>query len=160
MKNKMAVNITISDQLINDFKKFSSIVAKNAAIQTRDILTREYRLSIENFYNAYEPQQYNRGYGLYDSFSPYYKNSHGNIFYGGVYISAEKMNDDYHDPKEYVLDVALQGYHGTSAIVTYPAPLEHILKYRDYIQVFLLQNIINNAVNIAKKSNYNFLFKG
>ena len=56
MKNKMAVNITISDQLINDFKKFSSIVAKNAAIQTRDILTREYRLSIENFYNAYEPQ--------------------------------------------------------------------------------------------------------
>ena len=61
----------------------------------RSRLTDGYVSFIDLYYSDYTPQQYVRTHNLYRSYSKFYKNSHGTIFYGGVEVTPERMFDNY-----------------------------------------------------------------
>lgn len=127
-KNKFQFSPT----LLRDIEDWTSLICQNCASQARDKLRSEQQWAIQNFYDSQEPKYYNRGFGLFNSFKPYYKNVRGKTFYGGITITPEPMKEDQRDPKDYVLKGALQGWHGTSAIQT-NSPYEYILYVKDGI---------------------------
>lgn len=111
----------------------------------------EYLTIIRMFYDDYEPIVYNRGYGLYKSFKPYYHSGGRGNYSGGILISADRMKEsDYtykRNPntdagssvgfmqKEIVLDVTIfHGFHGQPDIaVMSPSPIDMILKIRNQL---------------------------
>lgn len=127
------MSIHVSPELRKDLQRFGNQVAKNIATKSRDELTKEFAWTITNFYTSYAPTQYERNWQLYKAYEKYYQNAHGNIYYGGVRILSDKMQDLYHDSPDEVLSTVLEGFHGRSNrwIQTEPAPLEHIIKFRD-----------------------------
>lgn len=156
MKNKTIQSSSVS-KIIKDVEDFSIFIASKCASLVRDKLRYEYLWSIQNFYDSYEPEQYYRGFGLYDGFVPFYKNSRNQTFYGGIIISDDRMKDAYKDPKDYVLWMSMMGQHGTSAIQT-AAPHAHVLKVKNEI-IDNFQPYANTAVLQAKKAGYGYLFE-
>ena len=152
--------ITYPDGLIKDIQKYGNTIAKNIAIQVRDSLVHEYKYAVDRFYDAYTPKQYERKESLKKTCRGYYKNPHGTRFHGGVEIFPDKMGE-HHDSNEYVLDISLEGIHGTTAIaVTPPWILQHVLNYRDAMFSFIDVNdggIGSNAIAKAKNGSYSIL---
>lgn len=155
------IKISYSKELLNDLQKYGNNIAKNIARQARDQLTAEYKYAVERFYDAYTPEQYERKYTLRDSCSPYYKDSHGTRFHGGVRIYADRMADVHNDSNYYILNNALEGIHGTPSIaVTPPWILEHVLKYRELLFASIDVDdggIGSNAIAKAKSEKYSIM---
>ena len=154
------LKLEIPKALSDDIKKFGSNIAREIAIHAREELTMAYAGAIEIFYDSYHPEKYHRSWELRYSYQKYYTNAHGDIFYGGVRITADEMEDVHQDPNEEVLYYALHGWHGHPARDIYrePTPLELIYEYRDYV-LDNIQSWANDAINNAKtKYKYNMLY--
>ena len=82
----------IDDKLRKNLEYFGQEKAKKLAQEARERLSEHYVSLIDWYYSDGEPY-YHRTFGLYKSFKKYYKNSHNSIYYGGVEITADKMND-------------------------------------------------------------------
>jgi len=50
---------------------------------------------IDWYYRDYDPVAYVRTHNLYNSYRPFYKNSHSTIYYGGVEVTADRMHENY-----------------------------------------------------------------
>ena len=90
----------IDDKLRKNLEYFGQEKAKKLAQEARERLSDHYMSLIDWYYLDYVPKldkydepYYHRTFGLYKSFKKYYKNSHNSIYYGGVEITADKMND-------------------------------------------------------------------
>lgn len=129
------ISITIPDDFKKELQQFGNNIAKNIAITAREELSAEYIRAVDMFYSAYSPQKYKRHYTLYNSFTKFYRNPHGNRVRGGIEISANGMAEVHHDSSSTVLDTALIGYHGRPklGIVTSPSIIDHIMRYRDLL---------------------------
>lgn len=151
--------IIIPPEVIADLNKYAKNVAKNMAIAVREDIAKQYISLIDTFYKEYEPNYYLRGYGLYNSFRKYYKNSHDSIYYGGIEISDIKMKDsDYKANKSTVLASFLSGYHGLVSLNIHFAtePEKDILDYRNEIYSNILR-YNDNAIKKAQMENYKVL---
>jgi len=114
-------------------RKQAKLLAKETAIS----LTNEYRYLIEKFYNEYTPKFYKRIWELRETGIPFYQNSHGRVYYGGVKISSDNMwNSYYHDSTKEVLQSALESYHGRYIKGTV-MPYDSLINYRDTLAYYL-----------------------
>ena len=162
-KNK----VNISDELVNDLKKFSGEVSKALAINSRELLFDTSKRAVEYFYNTYDPVSYKRHYYNFreNSFKKYYKNPHGSIYRGGVVLSHESMDDIYQDSTEEVFDMFWHGIHGVASgfvspksfsvipPVTQPSPLEMVEMQRKDI-VDNINDYKDTAIEEANKQSY------
>lgn len=156
MKNNF--KIEISSDLKKDIQKYGNNIAKNIAIEAKEKLTSEYRYSVEEFYNSYTPEEYERTWQLRKSYRPYYRNAHGTRYHGGVEICVDKMKDTHSEPNEIVLGFALSGWHGhpNRGIYTPPYIYEHVEHYRDILFDYI-DLIAAHAIEKSKKENYKVL---
>jgi hypothetical protein len=152
------LKIEIPKDLKDDLQKFGNNIAKNIAITSRDAITNEYAIAVEEFYNAYTPLQYERKWQLRKSFRPYYRNPHGTRYHGGVEITTDKMKEVHSDSNEIVLSYALSGWHGNPnrGIYTPPYIFEHVENYRDVLFGYI-DLIAADAIAAAKKESYKLL---
>lgn len=67
-----------------EIKRIATDKIKAAAQKIADELTLYAKSTILDFYVGYDPVKYKRQHGLFDTGDRYYKNAHGNIYYGGV----------------------------------------------------------------------------
>ena len=155
---KSDFKIEIPKDLKLDIQKFGNNIAKNIAIEARESITNEYAFAVEEFYNSYTPQQYERTWQLRRSYRPSYKNPHGTRYHGGVEICTDKMKDTHVDSNEEVLGFALSGWHGNPNrdIYTPPYIYEHVKKYRDVL-FWYIDEIADKAISKAKKEKYTLL---
>lgn len=162
-KNK----VNISDELVNDLKKFSGEVSKALAVNSRELLFGTSEKAVEYFYNTYDPVSYKRHYYNFceNSFKKYYKNPHGSIYRGGVVLSPEPMDDIYQDSTREVFDLFWHGIHGVASgfvspksfsvipPVTQPSPLEIIeMQQKDIVDN--INDYKNMAIKKANKQSY------
>ena len=90
----------INENLKKNLEKYGQEKAKELAQDAREKLSNHYMSLIDWYYVDYMPKlnkygepYYHRTFGLYKSYKKYYKNSHNSTYYGGVEITADKMND-------------------------------------------------------------------
>lgn len=94
-------------------RKYTNSEAKRLALKARDEICREYNDTIQNFYAEFTPRVWKRQYGYYQSYTPFYANSHGTIFYGGIDIhNAGMPGDHYEEGPEAAINTMLAGIHG------------------------------------------------
>lgn len=142
-KVKFQLSKTTKEELKEKARKKAQELAKEA----REKLSEEYLYVVSNFYSEYEPKYYFRHFnnkydensllksGMGKTFEKYYKNSHNNVFSGGISISTDNMYSDYQGSQIDVLNSFLNGYHGHpslgiwSSIHTY----KHMFKYRELL---------------------------
>lgn len=156
------IKIEIPEDLSKDIQQLGNNIAREIAIRAREELTKCYIDAIEMFYDAYDPKSYKRTWQLRYSYKKYYTNAHGNIFYGGVKITDERMKETHQDPNYQVLDLSIHGWHGypdpVRGIYRSPEPYDVVVERRDEI----LDNIQlwgNDAITNAKtKYSYKMLF--
>lgn len=155
---KSSIKIEFPDELKKDMQSFGNEIAKNIAIFTREELTKEYGIAVEEFYNAYTPKQYERKWQLRKSYRPYYRNPHGTRFHGGVEITIDKMKDVHDADNIIILSNALSGYHGPENLGIYTPPwiFEHVINYRDLL-FGMIDFIAEDAIKKAKKQKYSIL---
>ena len=154
------IKIEIPDDLREDIKEFGNNIAREIAIRAREELTQCYIDAIELFYYLYTPEFYRRTWQLRKSYKKYYTNAHGNIFYGGVKITDERMKETHEDPNYEVLELAIHGWHGHPAqgIYTEPTPYDLVMERRDEI-LRDIQSWGDVAIKNAKtKYSYRMLF--
>ena len=156
--------MSLEKDLERDLEKwirtYAEAYCKKAAIE----LTETAKYAIQKFYNDYTPKYYDRTFDLRDnSYSLYYHNN-GRKIYGGVRISADKMQD-YKDGTSAVDVVGwtwFEGRHGFRGrdvdypIYTYP-PINIVKEKRD--DASFLRELTNHATKEAKKQSYSILFK-
>lgn len=163
--------VEITKELKNDLEKYSSKVAVGLATKVRDDLIEATVYAIAAFYMDYTPKYYKRHYYNFmnNSYEKYYRNAHGNIVYGGVFLSPSGMDDIYQDETQEVFDLVYAGYHGvssgfetpksfTSTPVMTPSPLEIIKNERDNI-VSNIEAYKTFGTNRANKENYSVIYK-
>lgn len=108
-----AGNITIDGQAGKQrFKEFANSQAKRLALKARDEICKEYLCTVGDFYAEFEPKVWKRQWQYLNSFTPFYQNSHGQIFYGGVDINPGGMADHYQEGSGAALASMLLGKHG------------------------------------------------
>lgn len=108
------------DDIKKDLIKYSSSVAKFAAIEVRDELYKSAKDAIEAFYLDYEPEYYYRNYYNFKtkSFQKFYHDSHGKTFSGGIILTPDLMDDLYRNENGYgataemVFESVYAGWHG------------------------------------------------
>lgn len=125
-----------------------------------DYITYMAKLSIENFYNSYEPKYYIRTDDLrHNSYRYYYKNN-GKDFYGGVRISSFDMQGYKNGchPFPIAYRAWQEGYHGSylGGIPIKTKPPIDILRERMSDQKFLTK-LGNYAERKANSLNYKML---
>lgn len=162
--------ITITDALVSDLKRYGEKVCVGLATTVRDKLEKETVYAIEQFYEDYTPISYKRHYYNFEnnSYTKYYKNSHGSIVYGGILLSPENMDDIYQDPTEEVFDFIYHGFHGVSSgfdepksfsktPVMSPSPLEMIMDERDRF-IDNIDDYKDHGIDRAKNEKYSTIY--
>ena len=111
-------NIDLSE-LENHIKKYTKDVMRVTAGKIRDDLTEEAFTSIVKFYTSYSPKYYHRHYYNFmeNSFKKYYANPHSKIYYGGVELTPEAMDNIYQDSTEEVFESVYAGFHGPASMI-------------------------------------------
>lgn len=166
---KARFKIECSPELIADIQAYGNEVAKQIAIKARETLTEEYANAVyEYFYDRYEPVEYIRKWTLEKSYEKFYRNSHGNIFYGGVKVTPRKMPDVHNEDNSIVLfgdedsvrtGGAFYGWHGCVYYQGTPTIATHMYALRDSIIAFRYlwcQDCIKRAKTTRQ---YSYLFK-
>ena len=97
----------VSDKTRKELNEAGKKVAKKLAKEASEKLSSQYVRLIDFYYADYMPRldkydepYYTRTWNLYKSFYKYQNHSGSNIYYGGVAITPEKM-DDYFSIKPY-----------------------------------------------------------
>lgn len=156
----MSVN---KKDLEKDIKKWVDSYAKTYCHKAAKEITRFAKNAIDLFYSQYEPKFYNRMDDLKNnSYTPYYHNN-GRIVYGGVLISANKMqpyNGAGITKEEIAMGTWRHGLHGfenhnpSEKIHTYPPIVMVQLAMNDKK---FLDNLDKYASMIARKQKYTSL---
>lgn len=95
------------------FKEYANSEAKRLALKAREEICNQYMCTIGDFYAEFEPKFWDRQYGYFRSFTPFYQNSHGTIFYGGIDIhNAGMPGDHYNEGPDAAIATMLAGKHG------------------------------------------------
>jgi hypothetical protein len=94
------------------FKEYANSEAKRMALKAREEICKEYLMTVGDFYAEFTPKVWQRQYQYLNSFTPFYENSHGTIFYGGIDINPGGMADHYEEGSEAALGTMLLGKHG------------------------------------------------
>lgn len=137
-------------------KKKVQEIGRITAGKIRDDLTEEAKIAIQAFYDDYSPKYYHRHYYNFkkNSFKKYYANPHNKIYYGGVELTPEALDDLYQDNTEQVFDSVYAGFHGVASMIgegyysigqtpqkfalvprrMSPSPMQRLLDKRDYIE--------------------------
>lgn len=102
--------------------KYANRVCSAAAGKIRDDLFKEAKSAILAFYQSYNPNYYHRHYKNFEnnSFRKYYNNKHNSVFYGGVELTPQNLDDVYQDKKEEVFDTVFAGFHGPAGMFYTP----------------------------------------
>ena len=153
-----AFEIIMSKELINDLQNFGNEIAKNIAINVRNSLCDEYAYAVEQFYDSYTPEQYERKWQMRRSYRPYYKNPHKTRVHGGVEITPDRMKDVHAISNYDIISYSISGFHGhpKMGIWTPPSIYEHITEYRD-ILFNHIEDIAEDAISKAKTKKYRIL---
>ncbi len=166
MAKKVKVNI---DDLENHVRKKGQEACRLVAGKIRDDLTLEAKNAISEFYNSYTPDYYKRHFYNFQekSFKKYYANPHNKIYYGGVELTPNAMDDIYQDSVEQVFQSVYEGFHGPASMIgtgyasigetpikfskvperMWPSPMELLYRKRDYI-IDHIQDYIDYAQKI------------
>ena len=94
------------------FRNYANSEAKRLALKARDEICKEYLCTVGDFYAEFTPRVWRRQYQYLNSFTPFYQNSHGTIFYGGIDINSGGMADHYKQGSGAALESMLMGKHG------------------------------------------------
>ena len=95
------------------FKEYANSEAKRLALKAREEICNEYMNTINDFYAEFTPKVWKRQHGYYKTYTPFYENSHGTIFYGGIVIHNAGMPEDHYvEGPEAALGTLLLGKHG------------------------------------------------
>lgn len=133
-----------------ELERIATEKIKGAASKIADDLTKFSEHTILGFYDHYQPKVYKRHGGLSGTYSRFYSNSHGNIFYGGVdlhpgtgtYKGWENGGYVSVDPEWPSALAIFNGMHGNVEVLPKagsipprmsPSPYELIVKKRDEI---------------------------
>lgn len=157
-------NIDVEIDSLNAFKKnlqdYGNSIAKHLATEFRDRLTIAAMEGVQGFYDDYTPEKYRRKWQLKKSFHPYYtKQNTGWRYHGGVEFNTNSMKENaHHDSNEYILNISLEGIHGTSQIyMNSEYILQYVLKERqilfDSISETGNDSISNKAISKARMEN-------
>lgn len=97
----------------DQFKRQAQAAAKSLAIKAREEICNEYIATIGDFYAEFSPRVWKRQYGYYKSYIPYYENSHGWIYYGGIDIHNAGMPEGHYlEGPNAAINTMLAGIHG------------------------------------------------
>ena len=147
--------------LIKDLKKYMYTFADEYCHEAATEITKIAKYAIEQFYNDYSPDYYDRTYDLREnSYSRYYHNN-GRAIYGGVRINSEKMQP-YNRGSKWetnpfeVASFAWHGWHGNPIRNIYTTPPLDIVKEGASKQEFL-NKLREKAENVAKNQEYSIL---
>ena len=178
---------TLFHKVMKDLDELSKNTAKIAMQKASEELYQTARLAIDDFYKDYTPGDhyrknnpngpterpwfYDRTYNLHNSYKKYLKNN-GTVYYGGVILSPEYMEDVYRQPntQDLIFDLTLLGgVHGldswqqtdtrpaTPYWITRPAPIQQIqMKYDELKDELDSGKLISDAYMIARKSSIYF----
>lgn len=95
------------------FKEYANSEAKRMALKAREQICKEYLCTIGDFYAEFQPKVWERQYGYFRSYTPFYRNSHGTIYYGGIQIhNAGMSNEHYQEGADAAIGSMLLGKHG------------------------------------------------
>ena len=134
-------------QIENQLEKYAKRACSAAAGKARDDLFEEAQAAIADFYASYDPNYYHRHYWNFEkrSFRKYYSNKHSTVFYGGIELTPQNMQDVYQDNTQEVFDTVFSGFHGPAGMFEtpktfklipprmVPSPLQRLLDKRRYI---------------------------
>lgn len=142
----------------NTYKELEELGKKEASKMADDAKNKmvdKYVSLISSYYDDYTPKKdkygkpyYIRTFNLFNSYSPYKKNPHNTIYYGGIHIHAGKMYDYYNKYDEvFPADTLLEKFiytteppystwhggdwHGGYGVKNSFSIYEEIHKYRD-----------------------------
>lgn len=173
MSNK---NIKVSSKLIEDMQKYGNDIAKYIATYTRDTLYNNYMEIMKDFYDDYSPKSYHRTYQMKkNSYKKYYRNSHGNTYYGGIQLTPDDISPNnythvskktgkiYGMPNEVIFNwVTFGGFHGsptTFAYKTSPSPYNKIITTRDEILHEVTTQSTKFIYEVRRRGRYCFQIK-
>lgn len=142
--------------LYSDLKKYTMAFAKEYVRIGADELTKEAKNAMSMFYGDYDPQYYDRTYDLYSNSYSRYIHNNGNIYYGGVKISADGMSPYHHGNGEpvsasMIADMGWHGWHGPD-IQTSP-PLNYLTQILQSIE----KKAEEKATNLAEGLSYSVI---
>lgn len=83
----------LSKDAIRRLEQLGKAKASTLSEEASKKLTNHYVSLIDWFYVDYAPSMYKRTNNLYNSYTKFNKNNLQGVYWGGVLISAEKMND-------------------------------------------------------------------
>lgn len=119
-------DIAIDISSINDdIKEFLNRFGYKYTHLIADDLYSKAELAISMFYVDYEPNRYIRHAGHYSMMNTYHKKTRNfghMVYYGGIELSPEGMEDDYRSiygprvDKEFIYDLVYSGWHGQNII--------------------------------------------
>lgn len=92
----------LSKDTIKRLEQLGKAKASALAEETSKKLTNHYVSLIDWFYADYTPVMYKRTNNLYNSYTKFNKNNLQGVYWGGVFISAEKMNDYEADDEPFI----------------------------------------------------------
>lgn len=159
------IKISIDKGLLDDLDKYAKAIAKECAVSVRDELYFTMQSAMAYFYGSYTPIVYKRTGNMDNSYKKYYKNPHGNIYYGGVQIDPAFIDDVYALGKETVFDyVIFRGIHGypdqkvrgVPIPRMLPTPIDRVLQRKADIQANL-DTIVTFAKQYASSLSYQYL---
>ena len=157
-----------------DLKRMQSVAGNAFMNECKKRMTEGAEKALEMFYDDYPepdyPKYYNRHHNFFDArtrksmaFLPY-STSSGGRYYGGIKLTPERIPNVYKsggridNPLE-VYDTVMNGFHGLSSVFydnpprMAVSPFEYIYDTRDTM-IKDLDEIFDNAVNIARKEKY------
>ena len=123
----------------DQFKEYANSQAKRLAIKAREEICKEYMITVGDFYAEFSPRVWQRQFQYFNSFTPFYENSHGAIYYGGIDINPGGMSDHYEEDSAAALSTMLIGIHGPK-YGSGPTGL-HVLEHMDNFVKFLAGSI-------------------
>ena len=85
----------LSKEALKYIEKDAQKKASELAHEAQKKLISHYEAMIDWYYRDYDPVAYVRTHNLYNSYRPFYKNSHSTIYYGGVEVTADRMHENY-----------------------------------------------------------------
>lgn len=156
--------MSFENEIEKDLKKWVKTYAEAYCRKAAIELTKTAKYAIQKFYDDYKPRYYDRTFDLkYNSYALYYHNN-GKKIYGGVRISADKMQDYKNgtSANDVVGWTWFEGRHGFLGhdidypIYTYP-PINIVREKCD--NPIFLKELTNYATKEAKKQSYSILFK-
>lgn len=108
-----AGNISIDGSAgIERFRQFANSQAKRLALKAREEICKEYMITVGDFYAEFSPRVWKRQFGYFSTFTPFYQNSHGTIYYGGIHMHPGDGDGRYQEGAGAAFGTLMIGKHG------------------------------------------------